>query len=105
MVKPTVRQIIAKCPLPIPRQEDAACGGDFRDMAFREVHPIHIMYHSKMVRMRAMSGIDVRPYDGNPASDDHQFILSRKEMLPGSLIFLQPPMIASCRVALSQVGR
>jgi hypothetical protein len=89
----------------MPRRDDATSGGDFRDMAFREVRSIHIMYHCKIVRMRAVSGIDVRPYDGNPASDDHQLILSRKEMLPGSLIFLQLEMIASCRVALSRVGR
>ncbi|MFY9723372.1 MAG: hypothetical protein WAJ82_12650, partial [Azonexus sp.] len=76
-----------------------------RDMAFREVHPIHIMYHSKIVRMRAVSGIDVRPYDGNPASDDHQFTLPRKDMLHGSLIFLRLALIASCRAALSRVGR
>jgi hypothetical protein len=68
-VKPTVRQIIAKYPLPMPRREDAASGGDFRDMAFREVRPIHIMYHCKIVRMRAVSGIGVRSYDGNPASE------------------------------------
>jgi hypothetical protein len=55
--------------------------------------------------LRALSGIDARPYDGNLISDDHPSIVSRKNILPGSPIFVRLVMIASCRPAMPGVGQ
>jgi hypothetical protein len=55
--------------------------------------------------LRALSGIDARPYDGNLISDDHPSIVSRKNILPGSVIFVLLAVIASCRPALPEAGR
>jgi hypothetical protein len=55
--------------------------------------------------LRALSGIDARPYDGNLISDHHPSIVPRKNILPGSPIFVRLAMIASRRPDMSGLGR
>jgi hypothetical protein len=55
--------------------------------------------------LRALSGIDARPYDGTLISDDHPSFVSRKNILPGSVIFVRLAVIASCRPAMPGVGQ